>query len=59
MLFIAGSSQANCDVTIFDDSLYEDSEEFTLKIVTPSDGAKIGKFSEVSFNFRFNYLRLF
>ena len=38
----AGSSSATFDVTVYADDLDEADEEFTLKLTTPSDNAKLG-----------------
>ncbi|CAK8671603.1 unnamed protein product [Clavelina lepadiformis] len=46
--FAPGVSSVTCDVKIIDDSVYEDSEEFVVKLVDASAGAKIGKFPEAT-----------
>jgi len=45
---VPGVATVTCDVKIVDDSLYEDAEEFVVRIEEASQGAKIGKFSKVT-----------
>lgn len=47
VLFPPGMATATCDVKLIDDSIYEEDEEFIVRLSQPSAGAEVGEQAEV------------
>nr|XP_039273813.1 extracellular matrix protein FRAS1-like [Styela clava] len=46
VVFEPGVSTATCDVKLIDDSIYEEDEQFTVKLTDPSSGAQVGEMAK-------------